>query len=101
MAVLDLAKPPRGMPEAVAVDPESISPNGGMATPIQPRFDVFGTRIWPGKGPGTRGRKIKSGLNGAARPRHGLILIPLTPGGSPLPLDSPLGPKTPQNRKNY
>ena len=24
------------MPEAVAVDPESISPNGGMATPFSP-----------------------------------------------------------------
>ena len=26
----------RGMPESVAVDPESISPNGGMATPFSP-----------------------------------------------------------------
>ena len=38
---------PRGMPEAVAVDPESISPNGGMATPFSldlmssgPRFGL-------------------------------------------------------------
>ena len=36
IAVLGLPKAPRGMPEAVAVDPESISPNGGMATPFSP-----------------------------------------------------------------
>ena len=26
----------RGMPESVATDPESISPNGGMATALSP-----------------------------------------------------------------
>ena len=36
VAVCGGPKAPRGMPEAVAVDPESISPNGGMATPFSP-----------------------------------------------------------------
>ena len=36
MAVWRTPKAPRGMPEAVAMDPESISPNGGMATPFSP-----------------------------------------------------------------
>ena len=36
VAVWGGPKAPRGMPEAVAVDPESISPNGGMATPFSP-----------------------------------------------------------------
>ena len=30
------------MPEAVAVDPESISPNGGMATPFSPDKMLMG-----------------------------------------------------------
>ena len=41
IAVLGLAKAPRGMPEAVAMDPESISPNGGMATPFSPDLMFF------------------------------------------------------------
>ena len=36
VAVWGTPKALRGMPEAVAVDPESISPNGGMATPFSP-----------------------------------------------------------------
>ena len=81
------------MPEAVAVDPESISPNGGMATPFSPDLMFSGPGFGLAQRPWNQRPKIRSGLNGAARPRHGLILIPLTPGGSPLPLDSPLGPK--------
>ena len=42
MTVLGGPKAPRGMPEAVAVDPESISPNGGMATPFSPDLMFFG-----------------------------------------------------------
>ena len=34
LTVLGRPKAPRGMPEAMALDPESISPNGGMATPF-------------------------------------------------------------------
>ena len=36
VTVWGVLRPPRGMPETVAVDPESISPNGGMATPFSP-----------------------------------------------------------------
>ena len=43
MAVWGGPKAPRGMPEAVAVDPESISPNGGMATPFSPDLMFSGT----------------------------------------------------------
>ena len=35
-AVWSPSKVPRGMPEALAADPESISPRGGMATPFSP-----------------------------------------------------------------
>ena len=38
-------KAPRSMPEAVAVDPESISPNGGMATPFSPDLMFSGPRF--------------------------------------------------------
>ena len=44
VAVWDAPKAPRGMPEAVAVDPESISPNGGMATPFSPDLMFSGPR---------------------------------------------------------
>ena len=36
MAVWGAPKAPRGMAEAVAVDPEGINQNGGMATPFSP-----------------------------------------------------------------
>ena len=36
ITVLGFPKAHRGMPEAVAVDPESISPRGSMATPFSP-----------------------------------------------------------------
>ena len=42
VAVWGGPKAPRGMPEAVAVDPESISPNGGMATPFNPDLMFLG-----------------------------------------------------------
>ena len=32
----------RGIPESVAVDPESISPRGGMATPFSPVLMFLG-----------------------------------------------------------
>ena len=42
---LELPKAPRGMPEAMAVDPESISPRGGMATPFSPDLMFSGPRF--------------------------------------------------------
>ena len=42
MAVWGALRPPRGMPEAVAVDPESISPNGSMAIPFSPDLMFLG-----------------------------------------------------------
>ena len=76
VAVFGAPKAPRGMPEAVAVDPEDISANGGMATPFSPDLMFSGLGFGLAKALEPEGRKIKSGLNGAARPRHGLILIP-------------------------
>ena len=45
LAVWSSPKAPRGMPEAVAVDPESISPNGGMATPFSSDLMFLGPRF--------------------------------------------------------
>ena len=45
VAVWGLLRPPRGMPEAVAVDPGSISPNGGMVTPFSPDLMFSGPRF--------------------------------------------------------
>ena len=93
VAVWGSPEAPRGMPEAVAVDPESIIPNGGMATPFSPDLTFVGPGFGLAKALETGGRKIKSGLNGAARPRHGLRLIPLSPGGLSPASGQPPGPK--------
>ena len=45
LPVLGPPKAPRGMPEAMAVDPESISPRGGMATPFSPGLMFSGPRF--------------------------------------------------------
>ena len=93
MAVWVAPKAPRGMPEAVAVDPESINPNASMATPFSPDLIFLGPRFGLAKALEPEAQKIESGLNGAARPRQGLILIPLTPGGSPCLWTAPQAQK--------
>ena len=45
LAVWSPPKAPRGMPEAVAMDPESISPREGMATPFSPDLMFSGPRF--------------------------------------------------------
>ena len=45
LSVLGPPKASRGGPEAVAVDPESISPRGGMATPFSTDLMFLGPRI--------------------------------------------------------
>ena len=45
LVVWSSPKAPRGMPEAVTVDPESISPREGMATPFSPDLVFSGPRF--------------------------------------------------------
>ena len=68
------AKAPRGMPEAVAVDPESISPRGGMATPFSPdlMFSTLDLAVPEIKFLDLG--KIKSGLNRVAMAPFAAIL---------------------------
>ena len=61
VAVWGAPKAPRGMPEAVAVDPESISPNGGMAPPFSPDLMFSGPGFGLAKALEPEGRK-KSNL---------------------------------------
>ena len=96
---LELPQGPRGMPEAVAVDPESISPRGGMATPFSPDLMFsgpgFGCSGKQNSGPGKHQIWLESGRHGSVCCDTWLKLI----GGFPRTFWT--GPRAPKGPKNY
>ena len=95
MVVLGFPKAPRGMPESVAVDPDSISPREGTATSFSPDLMFSG----PGFGSPAPGLDCPGAvLWGPWGPMeaHGSSVPPLGPLGPHGPMQGVWGAAAPQ-----
>ena len=93
VAVWGTPKAPRGMPEAVAMDPESISPNGGMATPFSPDLMFLGLGFGLARRPWNQRPKNQIWLERGRQTSPRAHINSPDSWGLPLPLDSPWAQK--------